>query len=84
MVTTSVVGKIGTPLRSSYAASKHALRFLTVFGQKNYQNNIAVTLVCPGFINTNISKNALTGNGTRKERWIQQREKECLRHIALN
>ena len=25
VVTTSIVGKIGTPLRSSYAASKHAL-----------------------------------------------------------
>jgi dehydrogenase/reductase SDR family protein 7B len=65
VVTTSIVGKIGTPLRSSYAASKHALHgFFDSLRAENYQNNIAVTLVCPGFINTNISKNALTGNGT--------------------
>lgn len=64
VVTTSVVGKIGSPLRSSYAASKHALHgFFDSLRAENYQNNIVVTLVCPGFINTNISKNALTANG---------------------
>ena len=63
-VTTSIVGKIGTPLRSSYAASKHALHgFFDSLRAENYDNNITVTLICPGFINTNISKNALTGNG---------------------
>jgi short-subunit dehydrogenase len=65
VVTTSIVGKIGTPLRSSYAASKHALHgFFDSLRAENYQHNIAVTLICPGFINTNVSKNALTGNGT--------------------
>jgi dehydrogenase/reductase SDR family protein 7B len=65
VVTTSIVGKIGTPLRSSYAASKHALHgFFDSLRAENYKNKIAVTLVCPGFINTNVSKNALTGNGT--------------------
>ncbi|TXD50089.1 SDR family oxidoreductase [Polaribacter sp. IC073] len=63
-VTTSIVGKIGTPLRSSYAASKHALHgFFDSLRAENHQNNITVTLICPGFINTNVSKNALTGNG---------------------
>ena len=62
--TTSIVGKIGTPLRSSYAASKHALHgFFDSLRAENHQNNITVTLLCPGFINTNISKNALIGNG---------------------
>ncbi|QOD59719.1 SDR family oxidoreductase [Polaribacter haliotis] len=65
VVTTSIVGKIGTPLRSSYAASKHALHgFFDCLRAENHKNNIAVTLVCPGFINTNVSKNALTGDGT--------------------
>ncbi|QTD36180.1 SDR family oxidoreductase [Polaribacter batillariae] len=65
VVTTSIVGKIGTPLRSSYAASKHALHgFFDCLRAENHHNNITVTLVCPGFINTNVSKNALTGNGT--------------------
>ena len=64
VVTTSIVGKIGTPLRSSYAASKHALHgFFDSLRAENHKNNIAVTIVCPGFVKTNVSINALTGNG---------------------
>lgn len=69
VTTTSIVGKIGTPLRSSYAASKHALHgFFDSLRAENHQNNIAVTLVCPGFVNTNVSKNALTGDGTPQQK----------------
>ena len=65
VVTTSIVGKIGTPLRSSYAASKHALHgFFDSLRAEHHKDNIAVTLVCPGFVNTNISMNALIGNGS--------------------
>ncbi|ARV07129.1 short chain dehydrogenase [Polaribacter sp. SA4-10] len=69
VVTTSIVGKIGTPLRSSYAASKHALHgFFDSLRAEHFKDNIAVTLVCPGFVNTNVSKNALTGDGTPQEK----------------
>jgi len=65
VVTTSIVGKIGTPLRSSYSASKHALHgFFDSLRSEVFENNIKVTLVCPGFIQTNVSLNALTGDGT--------------------
>jgi dehydrogenase/reductase SDR family protein 7B len=69
VVTTSIVGKIGTPLRSSYAASKHALHgFFDSLRAEHFQDHIAVTLVCPGFVNTNVSKNALTGDGTPQQK----------------
>ena len=69
VTTTSIVGKIGTPLRSSYAASKHALHgFFDSLRAEHHKDNIAVTLVCPGFVNTNVSINALTGNGTPQEK----------------
>ena len=69
VVTTSIVGKIGTPLRSSYAASKHALHgFFDSLRAEHHSDNIAVTLVCPGFVNTNVSKNALTGDGTPQDK----------------
>ena len=69
VVTTSIVGKIGTPLRSSYAASKHALHgFFDSLRAELFKDNIAVTLVCPGFVNTNVSKNALTGNGSPQQK----------------
>ena len=69
VVTTSIVGKIGTPLRSSYAATKHALHgFFDSLRAEHHKDNIIVTLVCPGFVTTNVSKNALTGDGTPQDK----------------
>lgn len=65
IVTSSVMGKFGTRYRSSYAASKHALHgYFDSLRQEIYEDNIRVTLVCPGFIKTNVTKNALQGDGT--------------------
>lgn len=61
---TSLVGKFGTPYRSSYSASKHALHgFFDSLRAEVVDQGIKVMLVCPGFIKTNISINALTGSG---------------------
>ena len=69
VVTTSIVGKIGSPLRSSYAASKHALHgFFDSLRTEVYNDSIDVTLICPGFVSTNISMNALTGDGTSQQK----------------
>ena len=32
-----------------------------------YEDHIAVTLVCPGFVTTNVSRNALTGDGSPQQ-----------------
>jgi short-subunit dehydrogenase len=67
VVITSVVGKIGTPLRSSYAASKHALHgFFDSLRAEVFKDNIDVTLICPGYVKTNVSKNALTADGSKQ------------------
>ena len=64
---TSLMGKFGAPLRSGYAAAKHGLHgFFDVLRAETHQDNIKVTLVCPGYIRTNISKNALIGNGEKQ------------------
>lgn len=64
VVTTSTVGKIGTPYRSGYSASKHALHgFFDSLRAELHDNGISVLLVCPGFIQTSISLNALIGDG---------------------
>ena len=61
----SVAGKFGTPYRSGYAASKHALHgFFDALRAENFKDNIAVTMICPGVIRTPISMSALTGDGT--------------------
>lgn len=62
----SLVGKFGTPYRSAYSASKHALHgFYDSLRAELWKENIKVTMVCPGFIKTQISVNALTGKGNR-------------------
>jgi short-subunit dehydrogenase len=60
------VGKFSTPLRSGYSASKHSLHgFFDALRAEVARQGIQVTLVCPGFIQTNVSLNALKGDGTR-------------------
>lgn len=64
-VVSSLVGKFGTPFRSSYSAAKHALHgFFETLRAEHFRENIAVTIICPGFIRTQVSVNALTGDGT--------------------
>lgn len=64
VVVSSLVGKIGTPLRSGYAASKHALHgFFDSLRAEVWREGIRVTVACPGFIRTEVSVNALTGDG---------------------
>lgn len=65
VVITSLTGKFGTQLRSSYAAAKHGLHgFFDSLRAEVWQENVQVTLVCPGFISTKVSVNALTGDGS--------------------
>ncbi len=65
IATSSVAGKFGSKFRTGYAASKHALHgFFDSLRQECYEHNIAVTLVCPGPIKTDITKNAVTGDGS--------------------
>lgn len=62
---TSIVGKIGSPYRSGYAASKHALHgFFDSLRAEHYDDNISVSMICPGWVNTAVSINALTGDGS--------------------
>lgn len=64
-VISSLVGKFGSPYRSSYAASKHALHgFFESLRHEHFDENISVTMICPGFIHTDVSKNALTADGS--------------------
>ncbi|WP_194774454.1 SDR family oxidoreductase [Pararhodonellum marinum] len=64
-VVSSLVGKFGSPYRSSYAASKHALHgFFDSLRAEHHQDAILVTMICPGFVKTDVSVNALTGDGS--------------------
>ncbi len=62
----SVMGKIGTPMRSAYAAAKHALHgFFDCLRAEVWRDNIKVTLIMPGYIKTQVSLNAVTASGEK-------------------
>jgi short-subunit dehydrogenase len=66
IVISSIAGKFGFYLRSAYAASKHALQgFYESLLLEEAKNNIHVTLVYPGKINTPISVSALNNKGEK-------------------
>jgi len=63
-VTSSLSGKFGFHLRSSYSAAKHAIQgyFETLRMELN-RHGISVTIAYPGSINTSISINAIEKDG---------------------
>ncbi len=64
-VVTSVMGKYASPFRSGYAGAKHALHgFFDALRMEHQKDNISVSLLCPGFVQTNVTINALTGDGS--------------------
>ncbi len=64
VVISSLVGLVSTPLRSTYAASKHALHgFFEALRAEEHDNGIRVLMVCPGAIATEVSLHALAGDG---------------------
>lgn len=71
----SLTGKFGFFLRSSYAASKHALHgFYETLRLEEEKNNIHVTIICPGPIKTNISYSALDAKGNEMNKMDQGQE----------
>lgn len=87
VVISSISGKFGFFLRSAYSASKHALHgFYESLLLEEEKNNIKVTIVCPGKINTPISKSALRGDGTAHDTMDHNQStgmpvEECVRQI---
>lgn len=62
---TSLTGLFGTPFRSAYAATKHALHgFFDSLRAELVNDNIDITLISPGFIKTQVSVNAFVGDGS--------------------
>jgi dehydrogenase/reductase SDR family member 7B len=64
LATSSITGRFGFPLRSSYSASKQALHgfFETLF-LENKDHNIRTSVIIPGRVRTAISIHALNARG---------------------
>ncbi|MHA8065937.1 SDR family oxidoreductase [Aquirufa sp. ROCK2-A2] len=62
----SVAGRISTPRRAAYGASKHALiGFFDSVRAEVYNFGIQVTTILPGYIKTDISLNAMNEKGEK-------------------
>ena len=63
----SVAGIAGVPMRSAYCAAKHGLiGYHDALRAENEHLGINVLVVAPGSVRTNISRNAMTGDGSRR------------------
>jgi short-subunit dehydrogenase len=66
-VVTSLMGLFSSPLRSGYCGAKHALHgFFEALRAEHHDDGIGITMVCPGFIRTSISLNAVVGDGSNQ------------------
>lgn len=87
LVISSIAGKFGFFLRSSYSASKHALHgYYESLALEEEENGIAITIACPGKINTPISTNALDSKGEKHGEMDHNQEtgmpvKECVAQL---
>lgn len=67
VVVSSLMGKFSSPLRSAYCGAKHALHgFFDALRLEHDKDNIKVTMICPGFVNTDVARNALTADGSKQ------------------
>lgn len=64
----SVAGRIGAPLRTAYSAAKHGLIGYMdgLRAEVEIPHKIGVTNVLPGSVATNISRNAVTADGSKR------------------
>ena len=65
----SIAGKVGVPLRTAYCAAKHGLiGYADALRAELSQGGVEVHVVCPGSIATDVSRNALNGDGSVRGR----------------
>ncbi len=84
-VTTSINGRFGFPMRCAYSSAKHALYgFFETVAAECYSQNIRVTLVCPGRVQTHISEHALEKDGSRHGKMDAGQAHGCTPQQAAN
>lgn len=87
VVTSSIAGKFGFYLRSSYSAAKHALHgYFESLRLEVEKKGVSVLIVCPGKIKTNVSVNAVSSSGDSHNKMDPSHEnamtaEECAKQI---
>ena len=61
----SIAGKVGVPMRTAYCAAKHGLiGYADALRAELSQSGVDVHVICPGSVATDVSRNALNGDGS--------------------
>lgn len=87
VVISSIAGKFGFYLRSSYSAAKHALHgYFESLRLEVEKKGLSVLLVCPGKVKTNVSLNAISSTGDSHNKMDESHEnamsaQECAQQI---
>jgi dehydrogenase/reductase SDR family member 7B len=72
----SINGYRGTPARTAYTASKHAMNgFFESLRTEVMKRGVHILVACPGFTSSNIRNNALTADGTVQGESPREEEK---------
>jgi dehydrogenase/reductase SDR family member 7B len=88
VVISSVMGKLSIPYHATYAASKHALHgYFNGLRSELSSTGVSVTIICPGYIRTDISYHTLLADGSELNRMDPVHEKAmpaevCARRIV--
>ena len=88
VVVSSIAGKFGFYLRSSYAAAKHALfGYFESLRLETDSTGISIHLVFPGKIKTRVSQNAITSDGSKHQQMdpshvSAMNAEDCARYIS--
>ena len=63
----SVAGKVGSPMRTAYSAAKHGLiGYADALRVETAMLGLQVHVIAPGSIRTDVSRNAVTADGSRR------------------
>lgn len=87
VVISSIAGKFGFYLRSTYSAAKHALHgYFESLRLETENKGIHTLIVCPGKVKTNVSLNAKTSDGNSHNKMDESHEnamsaEECANQI---
>ncbi|MBS1635119.1 MAG: SDR family oxidoreductase [Bacteroidetes bacterium] len=75
VVISSIAGKFGFYLRSTYSAAKHALHgYFESLRLETEAKGLRILMVCPGKVKTNVSFNAKTADGQAHNRMDESHE----------